>query len=434
MPLLGFQRGVDPPRASSKPPQLRGATLLERLITLPLQQAGELFAEGLSAFRRSSRFPEVPALEPRLNLLGHGLVDRSFTLMTALVTGVPLPQLVRRMIEEAQTAHAFYTKRGWLEAPQPYHRRPPRLQNVASAPDSVWLRPGFAPTRFEHLHWESGFEPHTGEPGAERWQAHPTNGTAHAYVMRHETPRPWLVCVHGFAMGTPLINFFGFPARYLHETLGLNLIFPVLPLHGPRGIGRMSGGEVLSPDYLRMVLLFAQAVWDVRRAISWVRSQGGDSIGLYGISLGGYVSALVASLEDYLRCVIAGIPAVDFASLARDNEPWIMRRYDRDFALDWQLVRAITHVVSPLAFTPKIPREGRFIYAGVADRIARPDQARALWRHWDRPAIHWFQGGHVLGLRDCGIEPFLGKALRAAAILPSAPARKAAAKRRRQRA
>jgi hypothetical protein len=191
---------------------------------------------------------------------------------------------------------------------------------------------------------------------------------------------------------------------------------------------------VLSPDYLRMVLLFAQAVWDVRRAISWIRGQGGEEIGLYGISLGAYVSSLVSSLEDDLRCVIAGIPAVDFANLARDNEPWIMRRYDRDFALDWQLVRAITHVVSPLAFTPRIPRERRFIYAGVADRVARPDQARALWRHWDRPDIHWFQGGHILGLRDRGIPAFLDRALRGAELLPAARARRSAPKKRRLRA
>jgi hypothetical protein len=406
---------------------------LERLITLPLQQAGELLAEGLSAFRRSSRYPEVPALEPRLGLLGHAMLDRSFTLMTALVTGVPLPQLVRRMVEEAQSAHSFYAERGWLEDPEPYHRRPPRLRDVASKPSSVWVRPGLGPTRYEHLRWESGFVPHRGEPGGERWLAHPTNGTAHAYLMRHATPRPWLVCVHGFAMGSPTVNFVGFPARFLHERLGLNLIFPILPLHGPRAAGRMSGGEVLEPDYLRMVLLFAQAVWDVRRTLAWVRAQGGEAVGLYGISLGGYVSSLVASLEDELRCVIAGIPAVDFANLARDNEPWIMRRYDRDFALDWQLVRAITHVVSPLAFTPRVPREGRFIYAGVADRVARPDQARALWRHWDRPAIHWFQGGHILGLRDPGIAPFLKDALRDTDLLP-ARARRAPPKKRRLRA
>jgi len=407
---------------------------LDRLITLPLQQVGELIAEGVSAFRRASRYADVPALEPRFALLAHGLLDRSFTLMTSLASGVPLPQLVRRMVDEARSAHAFYAERGWLGDPEAYHRRPPRLRVVESTARSVWLRPGLAPTRYQHLRWESGFAPHDDEPGSERWQAHPKNATAHAYVLRHETPRPWLVCVHGFAMGTPLVNFAGFPARFLHETLGLNLIFPTLPLHGPRGSGPMSGGEVLSPDYLRMVLLFAQAVWDVRRAISWVRAQGDAEIGLFGLSLGAYVSALVCGLEDELRCVIAGIPAVDFACFARDNEPWIMRRYDRDFALDWQLVREITHVVSPLAFTPRIPREARFIYAGVADRIARPDQARALWRHWERPAIHWFQGGHILGLRDGGIPPFVESALRESELLPAARPRRAAPKRRRSRA
>lgn len=407
---------------------------LERLITLPLQQVGELLAEGLSAFRRSSRYPEVPALEPRLGLLGHAVLDRSFTLMTSLVTGVPLPQLVRRMVEEAQAAHSYYEERGWLADPLPYHRRPPRLRDVASERSAVWVRPGLQPTRFEHLRWESGFVPHDGEPGGERWQAHPTNGTAHAYVLRHAEPRPWLVCVHGFAMGTPLLNFFGFPTRLLHERLGLNLIFPVLPLHGPRGVLRLSGGEVLSPDYLRMVLLFAQAVWDVRRAVSWVRANGGETIGLYGLSLGGYVASIVSALEDELRCVIAGIPAVDFACLARDNEPWIMRRYDRDFALDWQLVRAITHVVSPLAFLPRVPREGRFIYAGVADRVARPDQARALWRHWDRPAIHWFQGGHLLGLRDRTTVKFLEGALRESELAAGARGRRREPKKRRLRA
>ena len=40
--------------------------------------------------------------------------------------------------------------------------------------------------------------------------------------------------------------------------------------------------------------------------------------------------ALVAGFESELSCVIAGIPAVDFANLARDNEPWQMQRYGED--------------------------------------------------------------------------------------------------------
>jgi hypothetical protein len=124
----------------------------------------------------------------------------------------------------------------------------------------------------------------------------------------------------------------------------------------------------------------------------------------------------VASLVDELACVIAGIPAVDFPGLARDNEPWLLRRYDDEVHVEWPLVRAVTHPVSPLALSPRVPRERRFLYAGLADRVVKPDQPRALWRHWDRPEIHWFSGGHVLGLRNGSIGPFLSRCLASAGL------------------
>ena len=111
----------------------------------------------------------------------------------------------------------------------------------------------------------------------------------------------------------------------------------------------MSGSGMLTPDFLNVVHSFSQAVWDIRRMIGWLRERGASDIGLYGISLGAYNSALVASFEEDLACVIAGIPAVDFPSLANDNQPWIMRRYDDEFEIDWKLVRAVSHVVSTLA-------------------------------------------------------------------------------------
>ena len=120
----------------------------------------------------------------------------------------------------------------------------------------------------------------------------------------------------------------------------------------------------------------------------------------------------MSSLEDDLAGVIVGIPAVDFARLARDHEPRELRRYGADARIDWDHVRAATHAVSPLALPPRVPRERRFIFAGTADRVARPDQARALWRHWDRCAIHWFAGGHVAAQWNPTIAPFVDASLR----------------------
>ena len=387
----------------------------DALLTIPAQQIGALVAEAFRAFRRSSAYPDVPPLAPSMGLVGEALLDRTFTLMTSVMVGVPVPETVRRMVDDLVAAHAFYGASGWLADPLGYHRTPPPLTAVERRSAKTFA--GSCLMDYEHVSFRSGFEPHDGEPGRERWLAHPRNGRAHLYVLEHEEPRPWLVGVHGFAMGTPLINFSGFPVRMLHEELGLNLAFPVLPLHGPRGVGGMSGGEVLTPDYLRMVHLFAQAVWDVRRTLAWIRAQSDQPIGLYGISLGGYVSALVAAFEAELACVVAGIPAVDFPSLANDNQPWIMRRYGDELEIPYHLVRAVSHVVSPLAFRPAVPRERRFIYAGVADRVVKPYQPRALWRHWDEPEIHWFSGGHVLGIWNDSIRDFLTSALDTSGLL-----------------
>ena len=52
-----------------------------------------------------------------------------------------------------------------------------------------------------------------------------------------------------------------------------------------------------------------QTAWDIRRLLAWLRDEGAERVGITGLSLGGYSTALVASLEDNLECAIAGIPA-----------------------------------------------------------------------------------------------------------------------------
>jgi len=369
-----------------------------RWIAAPSIQLGPLISEGWNAYRGASQWNEVPEVEPSLGIALGATLDRAFTAATSILTGVPGPDAVRRFNSEAVAMHAFLDAAGWLQDPAGYFRSPPAVGEWTSSEESTWL--GIGRRHYQHVVWNSGFEPHPGEPGGERWLAREENQMAHAYVLEHPgAPRPWLVCVHGFGMGAPLVNFFGFGAKRLHDDLGLNLIFPCLPLHGPRAGGKMSGLELLAPDFVNLMHTFAHAVWDVRRTFSWLRSRGAEKVGLYGISLGGYLSALGASFESQLACVIASIPMVDLASAARDNEPWIFRRYDREFEIDWPALRAVTHVISPLSLSPLVPRERRFICAGTADRVVRPNHARALWRHWDRPEIFWFPSSHVLGSR-----------------------------------
>ena len=84
--------------------------------------------------------------------------------------------------------------------------------------------------------------------------------------------------------------------EHLHEDLGLNVVLPVLPMHGPRARGLPKGAVFPGEDVMDNVHATAQAVWDVRRLLSWIRTQEPAApIGLNSVSLGGYVASLVAS-------------------------------------------------------------------------------------------------------------------------------------------
>jgi hypothetical protein len=58
-------------------------------------------------------------------------------------------------------------------------------------------------------------------------------------------------------------------------------------------------------------------------------------------------------------------------------------------------MRDVLRVISPLALEPRIPRDRRWIFGGVADRLVPADQVRDLWLHWDKPRIAWYPGGHL---------------------------------------
>jgi len=295
-----------------------------------------------------------------------------------------------RTAREIREAREHFERSGWLEKPASYHETPPPLER----PLLRWGRSlGHS---FERLSFPSGYEPHPGDPGRERWLSYGLNREAHAIAMRHaDAGRPWLVCIHGYGMGSAVTDLPAFQARRLHQELGLNLLFPVLPLHGPRARRMRSGDGFLSGDFLDSVHAEAQAMWDIRRMLGWLRSDGATQIGVYGLSLGGYTASLLACLDRGLDCAIAGIPATDFARLVERLTPNRMLRELERLDFDWELLHDVLSVVSPLALSPLVPRERLSIFAATADHLVPADQVRDLWRHWNEPRIAWYAGSHV---------------------------------------
>ncbi|MBK5287308.1 MAG: hypothetical protein JJE46_02455, partial [Acidimicrobiia bacterium] len=110
-----------------------------------------------------------------------------------------------------------------------YHQRPGPAEFAG-----VERRVGHV--RFQHASFPSRYQPPDSVPGSERFREQTDNRVAHAWILRHDEPAPWIVCVHGAGMGNPLADIFAFRAGALHRA-GFNVAIPVLPHHGPRGVG-----------------------------------------------------------------------------------------------------------------------------------------------------------------------------------------------------
>jgi pimeloyl-ACP methyl ester carboxylesterase len=387
--------------------------------TIGVAQAAPRTAAFLARSWATSRIPGTEGIKPTIGLAAQVLLDE--VLMAAMKNPrlFPSEDDYVRAGRDVAAAHEMWSERGWLDDPESYHQNPDVPMGCMVARERA-LNVGY-----ERLTFPSTYEPHNGEPGRDRWLGYEANRTAHAWVVRSRQPgRPWLVCVHGWGMGSPMMDLRAFRARRLSRELGLNLLVPVLPLHGPRQKPGANGGEgFMTIDLVDALHGFAQAAWDIRSAIRWIRFHEPDAqVGIYGLSLGGYTSALTASLEDGLACVIAGIPATDIVDLYRRHSPPKVRRKALDAGALGPKAVAVHRVVSPLVLEPKPERDRRFLFAGIGDRMSTSRQARRLWEHWDRPRIEWYSGGHVGFFFAGRISRFVEDALAESGLVVSEPA------------
>ncbi|MHB8319316.1 MAG: alpha/beta hydrolase family protein [Acidimicrobiales bacterium] len=321
---------------------------------------------------------------------------------------------------ELASARSLFEKRGWLDDPASYHTPLP-------APDDA--RSTYHHTHsigYEKLSFTSGWEPYREEPGRQRWMAHQANQTVHAFVARApgHTQKKWLVCAHGFGMGSkPLMDLRAFRASRLHA-MGVNVVIPVMPLHGERSSGRVKGEDLMTISMVDSMHGVAQAVSDVRRLIKWLREvEGAEEVGVAGLSLGGLVAALVASLEDDLSCVVAGIPVVDLPDLFRRHSPPDIAATARRYGVLGEVADQVHSVVSPLAMECNVPSERRYIFAGLGDRMSSFGQARRLWLHWNRPSLCAYTGGHVGFYWSGAVKRFVDEAVSTSFQIAADPSR-----------
>lgn len=372
--------------------------LLPGLLLLPFWALLLAAALSVASFLQAGRMalqlaelaPGAPEPPADLKTWAKAALDEALIGYFVACAKIPAGTEAAALARDTAVMEAALEQQGWFGHPEHYHQRP-------SAPVDASLSPArFKNFHYQRLRFSSGFTPQAGIPGGELWQSYVPNRTCHASVFRQpEAGRPWLLCIHGYRMGMPLLDLRLFAPHILHTRLGLNLVMPVLPLHGPRRIGFQSGDHYLDGDPLDLLFAQTQALWDLRRTVAWIREQEPNPrIGVLGYSLGGYNAALLAAHEPGLDFVIAGIPVADFAAVLWQHVPPPLRSYFEAEGLNRERYQRLLQLVSPLALPPQLPAERLHLFAGSADRIVPPVQPLKLAAHWQRE-VHWYPGAHL---------------------------------------
>jgi dienelactone hydrolase len=230
--------------------------------------------------------------------------------------------------------------------------------------------------------------PALGRVPVEHWMHEPRTG------------RATVVALHGFSMGYPRIDAFALFAGQCFRA-GFDVALLALPFHGSRtpADARFSGERFAVPHVARLNEAVRQAIYEIHVITEWLRQQTSAPVGLLGLSLGAYLSALMAGLKSNLDFVVPMVPPVCFGDLA-----WRFLSQSRYYrgatpAFSRQELRAGYRVHSPLTYVCRTEKRKILIVAGRGDQIVPPEHPHALWRHWDQPEIYWFSGSHLAPFR-----------------------------------
>lgn len=343
-------------------------------------------------------------LQQKLTVDSSAVADLGLRTAIASLVGVAmLPRVAGTALRPNDTraerdATKFYAELAAAKDPElsfPAPKEPPRVSSRPANPVAEWTAHG----RVRNIRFTSSFEAVNPAMRDQR-RGYARNNVVHAQHWQHDDgPHPTLCLIHGSMGSAYLFNGLFFSLPWFYRS-GYDVLLYTLPFHGRRAerFAPYSGYGYFADGMSGFAEAMAQAVHDFRSVLDYLEHTGVDRIALTGMSLGGYTSALIAGVDDRVQAVIPNVPVVTPDSAFDDWFPanLLVKLGKRLAGTDRELSAAASAYHSPLNYAPLVPKDRRLIITVLGDRLAPPQQAEMLWRHWDRCAFHWFPGNHVL--------------------------------------
>lgn len=321
------------------------------------------------------------------------------TALGSVITGAMTPWGLTQDMHAENRRLEFYRELAAEGDAEKVFRAPPRVEVTGGRAGRLPLP--LTQREAELLRFSS---PYTAINPAVRtaYARHRRNRIAYAQHWRHEHgPRPTLCVIHGFGASPYWFNSAFFALPWFFDS-GYDVLLYTMPFHGLRRgmLSPVNGTELFAHGIAHLNEAIIHAVHDFRAFLDHLERTGVEQIGLTGLSLGGYMTALLAAVEPRLRFAIPNAAVTDMRSLIHSWFPahQVIGAVSRVRRIPRADIEAALAVHSPLTYAPVVPKERMMIIGALGDRLAPPQQSEQLWRHWDRPRIHWALGNHVMHL------------------------------------
>jgi dienelactone hydrolase len=171
-----------------------------------------------------------------------------------------------------------------------------------------------------------------------------------------------------------------------------------LPYHDGRRPAELERADyIVSANVGRTAQVCRQAVLDARRGIAWLASQGYESIGILGTSLGSCLAMLTAAHEPLLRAAALNHISPFFADVVWSGLSTNHVRQGLDGHIDLNRLRRIWMPISPFPFLDRV-RDKRVLLVYARYDLTFPvELSRMLVDEFRRRGIE-----HELTVLPCG--------------------------------
>jgi len=228
------------------------------------------------------------------------------------------------------------------------------------------------------------------EPAAKDWQTRPSVILLHGW--NAELQYQWLCPFWSQLLARAGVNAFSFE----------------LPYHGARRPGRPIQ-NFLSGNLLHVMCATHQSLADLRALATWLRAQGAPSVGVWGVSLGAWLSGLAAAHQPEIDQAVLVTPVVRMDRALRDLPFCDAIREDlRGLDEEFRPLNLVTHPA-------RLASDRMLVVASELDLFAPGETIDELAAAW-HPEVWKFQHGHISILLASGIMRRIAKWIAARSI------------------